>query len=231
MKSNILSSLIDLLFPRTCFSCNDRIQNDIICESCLNSLEFLTEVCPVCGAYDQGKTCLICQGNEFQFDKARSVFQFNKMILNLIHDLKYDEMRKVAILFGKLTEDYLREFNPFQSVDIIAPVPLHKVKKRSRGFNQSQLLTAEISRRMNWPHEPNLIQRRRFTETQTKLGRKDRKKNVQDAFSLKAKLNINNKNILIVDDVFTTGATVNSISSVLRQNGAAKVFVLTIARA
>lgn len=230
MKNNIFSSLIDLLFPLTCYSCNVRISDGVICEKCLNSLEYLTDVCPVCGAYDQGKNCRICSGNEFQFDKAISVFQFDKMIQNLIHDLKYDEMTKVANLFGKLTEDYLRKFNPFESVDIVSPVPLHKVKKRARGFNQSQLLTAEISRRMNWQHEPNLIQRSRFTETQTKLGRTDRQKNVFGAFSLDPRQSIVHKNILIVDDVFTTGATVNSISSLLKQNGADQVFVLTIAR-
>jgi len=84
---------------------------------------------------------------------------------------------------------------------------------------------------MNLRHEPNLVRRNRFTETQTKLGRKDRQKNVYGAFSLDPKQNIERKNILIVDDVFTTGATVNSISALLKQNGAGDVFVLTIARA
>jgi len=226
-----LNSLVDLLFPLTCFNCNSRISDGIICEKCENSLEFLTDICPVCGVYDQAENCQICTENEFQFDKARSVFHFNKLIQNLIHDLKYNEMSKVAKLLGKLTEEYLRKFEPFEVVDIITPVPLHKVKKRSRGFNQAQLLTEEISKRMNWLHFPTLIQRNRFTETQTKLGRKDRHKNVFGAFSLDSKHIVDHKNILIVDDVFTTGATVNSITSLLKQNGVDKVFVLTIARA
>ena len=84
---------------------------------------------------------------------------------------------------------------------------------------------------MNWLHTPNLILRNRFTQTQTKLGRKDRHKNVSGAFILNSKYDVRNKNILIVDDVFTTGATVNSISTILKDNEARNVFVLTIARA
>ncbi|MFC1898033.1 ComF family protein [Candidatus Cloacimonadota bacterium] len=230
-KNNPLNSLLDLIFPRSCFSCNSRISDGFICNNCLTSLEFLIEICPICGAEKLSENCQICARNNFQFDRARSVYHFNKIIQNLIHNLKYDELTKVAELLGKLAEDYLRKSNPFSNVDLIAPVPLHSVKKRARGFNQSQLLTAVISQRMNWEHESNLIRRNRFTETQTKLGRTDRKKNVHGAFSLSPKLNINHKNILIVDDVFTTGATINSISTLLKQNGANKVFALTIARA
>jgi ComF family protein len=231
VKNNFLNSFLNLFFPHTCFSCNSRISDGIICENCLQDLEFLSDFCPVCGAGEQEKNCLICQENNFQFDRARSVFHFNKIIQDLIHDLKYDEMTKVTKLLGKLSAEYLNKFEPFSQVDIIAPVPLHVVKKRARGFNQSQLLTKEISQLMKWRHEPDLIRRNRFTETQTKLGRTDRQKNVFGAFSLNPKLNITNKNLLIVDDVFTTGATVNSISTLLKQNEVENVFVLTIARA
>ena len=230
-KNNPLNYILDLLFPRTCFSCNSRISNGIICKKCLNSLEYLTEICSVCGAEKLTNKCLICDVNDFQFDKARSVFHFNKIIQNLIHDLKYAELTKVAELLGELTEKYMKKFEPFSAIDLIVPVPLHSVRKRARGFNQSQFLTAEISKRMNLRHKPSLVRRNRFTETQTKLGRKDRQKNVYGAFSLDPKQNIERKNILIVDDVFTTGATVNSISALLKQNGAGDVFVLTIARA
>ena len=191
----------------------------------------MAEICPVCGAEKQKKKCQICEGNNFQFDKARSVFHFNKIIQNLIHDLKYDEMTKVAKFLGEQTASYLNRMQPFDRVDLIAPVPLHKVRKRERCFNQSELLTQEISELMNWKHKPHLILRNRFTKTQTKLDRKDRQKNVSGAFTLNIKFDIQGKNILLVDDVFTTGATVNSISSLLKNNGAAKVYVLTIARA
>ena len=145
--------------------------------------------------------------------------------------MKYDEMTKVAKFLGEQTVHYLNKLQPFDKIDLIAPVPLHKVRKRARGFNQAELLTCEISEQMNWLHVPHLTLRNRFTETQTKLGRKDRQKNVSGAFTLNINFDIQGKNILLVDDVFTTGATVNSISSLLKDNGASKVYVLTIARA
>lgn len=231
MKISFFSSFLGLLFPAACFNCSLRISSGVLCDSCKQSLKFLTDICPVCGAYDYHDPCRVCLQNSFQFDQARSVFRFDAVIQKLIHDLKYDEMKRVAGLFGEFAEIYLHRFQPFASVDIIAPVPLHKVKKRARGFNQAQLLTAEISRRMDWRHEPNLIRRSRFTETQTMLGRVERQENVRAAFSLHPKIDVKNKNILIVDDVFTTGSTVNSISALLKSKEAERVFVLTIARA
>ncbi len=234
MKKKIINpwnQFKDFLFPRTCFCCNTRIEDGIICDFCESNFVKLQNICLKCGAEKQENNCRFCRENDFIFDEARSIFHFGKNLQILIHDLKYDEMTKVAVLLGKYTADYLLSSNPFGKIDLIAPVPLHKVRKRHRGFNQAELLTREISERMNWKHTPDLILRNRFTQTQTKLGRKDRHKNVSGAFILNSNYDIKNKNILIVDDVFTTGATVNSISAILKDNEVNKVFVLTIARA
>ena len=228
---NLWNQFKDFLFPRTCFCCNSRIENGIICNLCESNLVRIQQICMKCGADNQEYDCRFCKKNDFTFNKARSVFHFEKNLQILIHNLKYDEMTKVAKFLGKYASDYLQKYKPFSKIDIIAPVPLHKVRKRDRGFNQAELLTREISHQMNWLHTPNLILRNRFTQTQTKLGRKDRHKNVYGAFILNSKYDVRNKNILIVDDVFTTGATVNSISTILKDNEARNVFVLTIARA
>ena len=224
-------SLSDLLFPPVCFGCNTRISAGMLCDQCIQSLEFLDDVCPRCGAYEQETSCRNCQENDYHFDRARSVFRFNKIIKSLIHDLKYNEMKKVASFLGEMSVNFLQKFQPFEQVDLIVPIPLHRVKKRSRGYNQSQLLSLEIAGRMNWLHKPDLIKRSRFTETQTKLGKTEREKNVREAFVLNSKHRLAGSNILIIDDVFTTGSTVNSVSALLKQNGAAKIYVLTIARA
>ncbi len=230
---SIFSSFIELIFPKTCIGCYSRLENNeqILCKECKGSLEFLSDVCEVCGSIKENGICHICKSGEIYFDKARSVFHFNKIIQNLIHEFKYNEMKKVSQYLGKLTEEYLNRFQPFEHVDIITPIPLHKVKKRSRGFNQSEYLTREIADQMKWKHIPNLILRKKFTETQTKLTKKQRRVNVSDAFKLNPKFDVKNKNILIVDDVFTTGATINSASNLLRNNGVNKIYVLTIARA
>jgi ComF family protein len=230
---NILDAFVDLLFPKVCFGCDIRLQGKekILCSDCEGSLHFLTGVCEICGSPENPSDCPVCNSNKFVFDKARSVYIFSKTVQNLIHELKYNEMKRIAKYMGEYVSEYLHLFQPFGNVDIIAPVPLHMVKKRARGFNQAEFLSKEISRHVNWRHIPNLVLRNRFTDTQTKLNRKQRHENVSDAFTLSPKFEIQNKNILIVDDVFTTGATVNSICKLLKKNHAAKIYVLTIARA
>jgi len=224
---------LGLFFPKICLSCDERLleNEQFICSSCFNSLKFLENICPICGAPKITRKCKICQTNEFLFNKACSVFMFNKVVQNLIHEFKYNEMTRIAKFMGALSLEYFERFQPFDHIDYIVPVPLHKVKKRSRGFNQAEYLTREISKNMSWEHLPKLIKRKRYTKTQTKLNKDQRKKNVSFAFKINPRYEIKGKNILLVDDVFTTGATVNSISNVLKEKHANKVFVFTIGRA
>lgn len=230
---NYFQTLIDLVFPKTCLHCERSLSKNeqFLCSDCEQYLEFLEKICPVCGAPNSGKKCRVCKTNDFQFDKARSVFLFNESVQKLIHEFKYNEMTRIAKFFARFAQDYLNRYQPFEHVDCIAPVPLHKVRKRERGFNQAEYLTREISKFMNWKHIPKLVKRKRFTETQTKLKKIQRKENVSEAFSINNKFKIKGKNILLIDDVFTTGATTNSIAEILKENQVNKVYVLTIGRA
>ena len=230
---DFLQTFIGLFFPKICFSCKKRllISEQTICLDCVKSLEFLEDICNVCGAPKTGKKCWVCDTNKFQFDKARSVFMFNIVVQNLIHEFKYNEMTRIAKFFGEFSQEYLIKYIPFLHVDYIVPVPLHIVRKRDRGFNQAEYLAREISKNMNWKHIPTLIKRKRFTETQTKLKKVQRKENVSHAFSINKKIDVKGKNILLVDDVFTTGATANSIAAILKEEKVNKVYVLTIGRA
>lgn len=230
---NILQTLLGLFFPKICLSCDERLSESeqFICSICFNSLRFLEDICPICGAPETTENCNVCKTNEFLFDKARSVFMFNKIVQNIIHEFKYNEMTRIAKFMGALSQEYLERFQPFDHIDYIVPVPLHKVKKRSRGFNQAEYIAREISKNMNSKYLPMLIKRKRFTETQTKLNKEQRKKNVSLAFKINLKYEIKGKNILLVDDVFTTGATANSIAAALKEKQVNKVFVFTIGRA
>ncbi len=232
-KISILQTFVGLLFPKICLSCDEHLldSEQYLCSHCSKSLNFLEDFCQICGAPKTTRECKVCQTNKFLFDKARSVFMFNKVVQNLIHEFKYNEMTRIAKFFGKLSQEYNEKFQPFDHIDFIAPVPLHKVKKRFRGFNQAEYITREISKNMDWEHLPNLIKRKRFTETQTKLNKEQRRKNVSFAFRINPKFEIKGKNILLVDDVFTTGATANSIAAALKEKQVNKVYVFTIARA
>ena len=230
---NILQTFIGLFFPKICLNCEKRLdeKENFLCSDCSKSLEFLEDICDVCGAPKTGEKCWVCDTNNFHFDRARSVFMFNKIVQKLIHEFKYSEMTRIAKFFGEYSREYLNKYQPFDHIDIIAPVPLHIVRKRDRGFNQAEFLTKEISKNMGWDHVPTLIKRKRFTQTQTKLKKAKRKDNVSNAFSANPKINIKGRNILLVDDVFTTGATANSIAEILKEKQANKVYVFTIGRA
>ena len=230
----LASNFFDLIFPKNCLSCNSRLKEneDIICKNCENSLEFLTKnICEICGKPLENNICGLCSNTDHFFDKARSVFPFEQTLRNIIHNLKYEEMTKVGKYLGKFASEYLMKYKPFENVDFITPVPLHKVKKRIRGFNQAEYISRKIATEMKWNHIPDLVLRKRFTDSQTRLSAEGRQKNVSNAFLLNKKYDVKNKNILLIDDVFTTGSTVNSISKHLKDNGVNKVFVLTVARA
>ncbi|MBN1948291.1 MAG: ComF family protein [Candidatus Cloacimonetes bacterium] len=194
-------------------------------------MNFIKDFCPVCGSPDSGNSCQLCSTGRFYFDGARSLFPYSMVVQNLLHNLKYNDFTGCARYLSKFIGNYLNEIEPFEDVDIITPVPLHKVKQRARGYNQSLLLACEVARWLPRPVIKDLIKRTRFTGTQTRLNRSERQQNVRNAFSLNPKYSLEQKNILLIDDVFTTGATVNSISNLLKDNGINRIYVLTIARA
>lgn len=230
---NLLNSLIDLIFPKICFSCDRRLEKNekVLCNKCENSLEIITNVCDICGSILESENCNICQVNDFYFDKARSIYKYNDTVQKLIHELKYNDFKIIAKFFGRKVNNYFEKFSPFSKIDMIVPVPLHRTKKRSRGFNQSELLASAISDQINIKHIPKLLKRTKFTDSQTKLSRSERQNNVAEAFKVNSKYDVKGKNILVVDDVFTTGSTVNSISRLLREQDVGKIFIFTIARA
>ena len=230
---NILRNFIDLIYPRTCFSCNCSIEHprQYLCPDCENKMEPVKEFCEKCGSYPVKNLCNHCSDNNYSFSRARSVYKFGKEVQVLVHNLKYNEFSGIARFFARKMAEYINSMELFNRIDLICPVPLHKVKKRERGYNQAELISKKLSDILNIRHLPHLIKRKKYTETQTSLSKRERKNNVKNAFRISNKYNIADKNILLIDDVFTTGATVNSISNLLKHNGVGKIYVLTIARA
>ena len=146
---------------------------------------------------------------------------------------KYKYGRKISLgkPLGRLMalgcEEFLSEFRP----DLIVPVPLHAKRLRWRGFNQSLLLARQVSLAYGVPIDPFVLQRRKETAAQTQLPEDDRRRNVRGAFALDPDKSVKDKTVLLVDDVYTSGATVNECSSTLKRAGAKEVYVLTLARA
>lgn len=223
-----------LLYPNTkCIVCNEELfTNDAfsICPKCLNSLHFLDDkICCICGVklYGEGKLCERCKNNEYREIKlARSVFEYDDIMKNLIHSLKYDNKKYLAKPLSNILYNYFTHHNEINDVDIIIPVPLHKSRYKKRGYNQTELLLQSFKE----THQirTDIVERIKDTPTQTKLSLEERRKNLENAFSLVKPEDIKNKRILIVDDIFTTGATTLTLAKLLVKNKARSVKCLTL---
>ncbi len=177
----------------------------------------------------EGK-CSVCE-TEAEFDQLFAVLKINETARSLIHEFKYREYKYIGEFLGKLIFELIKDRLIHEKFDIIAPVPLHKVKKRIRGFNQSEIIAKAISRYSGIPLIADLLKRTVYTDTQTKLSKEERKLNVSEAFTVNKKYDVKDKKIIIVDDVFTTGSTMNAVCGTLKRQNVKKSVALTIVRA
>lgn len=227
------AGLVDLIYPHLCFNCKQKLtRNSFLCQKCENKITLKEKNhCEIC--HKEISSCGICSEckNKFPFEEFLSVFDFNQVIQNMIHNFKYNENRKIGNYLSNFLSQKLENFEHISSIDYSIPVPLHKVKKRDRGFNQAYVIAQNIQDTLQIPVADDLVKRKRFTKTQTNLSKSERHENVADAFVAEKKEKIMNKNFLLIDDVFTTGSTLSSLTYELKNKGANKVFCATLARA
>ena len=164
---------------------------------------------------------------------ASSYYFFNKgqKVQKLIHRLKYKGQKEIGIKMGNLYGSELLKNSGYSSADLIIPVPLHKSRLRTRGYNQSDFFAKGLSAAMNIPAETNLLVRNKKTETQTRKSRFARFENVSEVFSLTSESAIEGKHVLLVDDVITTGSTLTACADVLLKNKNTRVSIASIAYA
>jgi len=228
--------ILDTLFPINCINCGC---DDIwLCESCLAKIELLPfQVCPRCEKLitEKGRLCDHCKKDRSALDNllAASKYKENN-IAKLVHLYKYNFVEDLHIPLAKLLVKIILK-NNLPLPDLIVPIPLHQRRLRWRGFNQSELLANYVSQNLtpgfSIPVVPNLIKRQKYTPPQMQIGKySERRKNMQDAFIFNSTQDIQNKKILLIDDIATTGATLFECAKVLKANGAKKVFGAVIAR-
>lgn len=240
LKSLLLQGT-DLVIPNICVHCNSRIRQpeSFLCFECRSRQIFIPKAtCEKCGYYFEFtnkditlKSCPHCCDEDFVFDKGCAAVPYDKITQELIHNFKYGEMTKISNKLVELLAVWVDKHKPFAKIDVVVPVPLHHVRERERGYNQSALLASALASHFQWPYRSDLIKRTKYTKSQTSLKGEERKGNVDKAFSVDKNTGLKDYDILVVDDVFTTGATVNAISKELKSKGAASVYVLTVARA
>jgi len=222
------SALLDLLYPPHCVACG-RL-GDWLCDECLETIPFIKPPTGQRCGTPIGRTglCAACQRNTSHLTGIRSVAAHAPPLLQAVHALKYEGLRALAEPLGHLLADHWQH-GPLP-VDVIAPVPLHDVRRRQRGYNQSVLLARAFGRRVRFPLHEDLLIRDRNTRSQVGLSREERWANVWGAFRCRSG-DAKGKRVLLLDDVMTTGATLEACAYTLLEAGAGEVWALTLTRA
>ena len=224
----LVKDVLDFFLPRICISCEEKLKDNekCLCFNCFSSIK-RTDKDLLSKEYDRK----FKEENIITDFVSLFLFEKDKALQSVIHDLKYNGNIKAGIYLGELAgKNFYKDILNWKP-DFIIPVPLYHLKKAERGYNQSYYISKAISKIVKIPVETSILKRIRYTQSQTELNLEERKVNVFGAFSVKNKSLIRNKNFLIVDDVITTGATISECGKVLIENGASKIYALSIALA
>jgi ComF family protein len=223
------NKFIELLFPTACAACGKL--GPMICSQCRSRFsEIEGPGCLRCGRPSTNivVTCFSCREKGYNLEKSRACFKYSEPLESVIRHYKYDGLHALAKPLGNLMAQKWPDWS--QTPDMIVPIPLHVRRLRSRGFNQAQLLANQLGPSFGIEVNDHVLRRKRRTRPQVDLSPSERKKNVQQAFSAEQGA-VKGKNILLIDDVFTTGATMISAAGALLEAGAKTVSAYCLARA
>jgi ComF family protein len=222
----LLKDFIGLFYPEVCITCGEGLaeKEEFLCTSCFYKL-------PRTDYHNHPDNVLhrIFYGRaEIQAATAYCFFTKGGIVQDLVHEIKYKGKKELGICFGKWYGQDLKNVPPFSELDYIVPVPLHPKKLKRRGYNQSACFAEGLSQVMRVPVLENGIKRQKDTETQTNKSRFSRWENVKDVFAVENKEQLAGKNVLIVDDIITTGATIEACIHALNDAAVKSVSVASI---
>lgn len=232
----ILNVIKQAIYPNhfKCACCGKEIiyNSYDFCDECLVKLPYIsTKVCLRCGEPlgTLANYCMHCKNSHHEYKRNFSCFSYTSPISDLIVDYKYNNKKYLSSIFIPfMIQKYLESGI---TADLIIPIPLHNERLRARGFNQSELIANEFAKKLNMESSNNILVRIKNTPKQSLLSMEERKNNMENAFEVVSKDSIKGKTILIIDDVYTTGATIDECAKVLKKAKAKEVYSLTIAHA
>jgi len=234
-----LSAAFQFFLPPQCLCCGKFLEEGQqgFCSNCLSEIRWIEPpFCSICGtpfisAEIENHPCGACLIHRKYFTMARALAAFEGSLQEAIHRWKYEGKTHLTPFFAEWMAEGLNRYWGLDSLDLLIPVPLHPQRLRERGFNQALLLTRELSRRTGIRYLQTILKKKKPTLPQANLSGVEREKGLKGVFDVTGKEELLGKSILLVDDVYTTGATVDECSKVLLKGGAEKVSVLTLAHA
>ena len=217
--NQIIKFTESLIFPQCCLTCG-KISHKIICQKCKNNIEKHA-------IYKIQST----ENRKFYFENQIYIFNYENYIRNLILSYKFHDKSYLYKIFAEIIIKNEKIYSFLKKYDIMTQVPIHKKRKKQRGYNQSELIAKEIAKNIeNISYEKNILIKNKNTLPQSTLNKNERYKNVQGVYEIINKERIENKKIILFDDIITTGNTANECAKILKENGAKEVLLLTIAK-
>lgn len=232
-KGQWLENIKDVLFPKTCPGC-DRIlgRGELICEACKNKIQYIVEPrCKKCGkglAKEEYELCYDCQHSTHLFRMGVAAFRYDKLISKSIYRFKYHNRRTYARFYGTALYTSCKDDIKRWQADALIPVPIHRRKEQRRGYNQAELLANELGKIMDVPVDNRCLKRIRDTKPQKDFDKTGRKKNLEKAFKICTDV-VEYKKVILVDDIYTTGSTIDECASVLMQAGVKDIYFVSLA--
>lgn len=225
----MLQDFLALIYPRNCVACGNSLfkHEEQLCNYCYTHLpksNFHKQAKNPVATLFYGRTPLLVASSFYLFQKKGS-------IQKVLHTIKYKHNKDLAVLVGKWYAEDLKTDETISKADFIIPVPLHSKKFKIRGYNQSEEFARGLSEGLKIPLNTSVLKRKEFTETQTKKSKYERWENVEDVFELNTPETFNNKHVVLVDDVITTGATIEACCQLLQKIEGIQISVLSIAYA
>ena len=216
----IQEKILNLIYPQTCGICG-KINQNSLCKKCEINLK------------KQSENQIIKDGEEIEykyFNELMYIFKYEGQIRKIILDYKFNEKAYIYLTFVNFLLKNKKIFENIKNYDTIIPVPISKKRLKTRGYNQSLLIARKISEQTNLELVNNCLIKTKNIIEQSKLNKEDRRQNIQGVYKLQNMQLIKNKKILLIDDIYTTGSTVNECSKILRQGNPSKIGVLVLAR-
>lgn len=236
-------ALTSLFFPSPCRVCNELLDTASrvpVCRNCLQSFEPIgPKRCGCCGlaaeafGYAEGENllCPACRNHTYGFGAARSLWFYRGPLVRTILLLKFERIEPLGAWFSAALADEVRRQTWLGKVDVVVPVPLHRQRQRERGYNQADLIAKPLAKRLNLPYKAVLLMRSKPRPDKHILSLEERWNSVRGVFATGSGSQVDKQSVLLVDDVMTTGATLDACARALRKAGAHAVYGVTLARA
>lgn len=225
--------ILDCIYPDRCPVCHDIImpKGRKLCPECEQKLRFLTQPrCKRCSKVlldEQAEYCFDCQRGRHLFDEGFSIFPYDTLMQRSMIYFKFHGRREYGEFYGEMILRCARPIIERWNPEVLLPVPIHSSKRRKRGYNQSEIIGRVLSKGFSIPVRSNLLKRVKCTKAQKELNNQERRRNLKGAFAAEKEVS-GYRRVLLVDDIYTTGSTVDELAGVLKKQGVEKVFFVTV---